>query len=206
MVFQWMHHRAGLEHRLLDCGHRNRVAVAVMNTPEYFDARADEYATSWGAAGWSEHGQQARFEAVLAELDLEPGESLFDFGGGTGALVDLLPDDFYYHHFDWSHRMRERCRMEHPTANVWATWPARKFDHAVAIGTFNLPGSYWRSDVLRLLVMVDKTLIVCFYRGDDPRCIKYDPHEILTMAQQTGLKWKLVGDYLPNDFMLVLRR
>lgn len=177
------------------------------NTPLAWSERAGA-PFSWEAAGWSEFGQTQRFLAVLRELDLRHGDSVLDYGCGTGRFCEFLPRSVRYFAYDTAEGMRDRCALDHPHATVCPTLPSETFDHVVVIGTFNLPGSVTRTlvQVQQLFPLARRTLALSLYRGDDPRCLRYDPGDLVTLASRMTPRWRVVGDYLDNDLLLVLHR
>lgn len=184
----------------------------VENTPSAWTA-ASERPFSWEAAGWSRAGQEDRFRAVASHLDLKYGDTLLDFGAGTGRLCQWFPGGMMgptveYHAYDWSAGMRDRCRRDHPHAIVHETIPLDEtFDHVVAVGTFNLPGSSAHDHLAKLWGYTRKTLVVSLYRGDDERCLRYEPAELLAWVEELGaVRWTIDASYLDNDLLLVVRR
>ncbi|GIV03721.1 MAG: hypothetical protein KatS3mg015_2551 [Fimbriimonadales bacterium] len=161
---------------------------------------------------WSEGGQTRRFLAVLAHLDLRSGDSLLDYGCGTGRLCEFLPVDVTYHGFDWSEQMRERVALEHPRARVLSEVPDLLFDHVVCVGTFNLVDGWSKERTYAELATLwtehtRRTLIVSLYRGHDPACIRYTPEDACEIARRLGCATFAIDcTYLENDLLLELRR
>lgn len=182
----------------------------VINTPEAWDerARAD---TPWEAALWSQHGQEARFEALAQELGPCAGRRLLDYGSGHGALRGHFPEAIY-EAYDWSPEMRRLLRDQ--GVPVWDYWPASvSYDVVVCCGTFNLLDNWSKietAEMLRQIWMLNRPecLAVCLYSGSDPACLQYSPFDVMRWVAD----WPLVSevatieDYLPNDFMLVVQR
>lgn len=181
------------------------------NTPEAWTGRAGA-PSSWEAAGWSEIGQTQRFMAVRKYLDIRSGESLLDFGAGTGRFAAFLPFGVQYTALDWSEGMRDRIAQDNPGARVVSEVPDEFFDHAIAVGAFNLRDNWSKEqtwDTLHdLFCHTKRSLIVSLYRGDDERCLSYGPREVLDFAlRYSGFHDALTldGSHLPNDVLLVLR-
>lgn len=183
---------------------------AVVNTPQAWSFRAAAASSSWEAGGWSERGQVARFQAVLDHLELRAGDSLLDFGAGTGRFCSFVPDDVDYFAFDTAGGMRFRTSVEHERATVLSEIPDRLFDHVVAVGCFNLPGSVEETfaQISELWHMsTRRSLIVSLYRGDDPRCLRYEPATLAVWAKVLGARRFVIdGSHLDNDLILAVYR
>lgn len=178
-----------------------------VNSADWWDGMAAAHDTPWAAAGWSEHGQLARFTAVLRYADPRPGQSLLDFGCGTGFLSEFLDSEVDYLGVDWSEGMLARARVEHPGRSFTAVlpMPTRRFDYAVAVGTFNLPGSDAAASVRRLAQLA-RVVVVSLYTGHDRRCVRYDVQDAADMAAVAGRRrWTADFSHLDNDMLLVLK-
>lgn len=179
------------------------------NTREAWSGRASA-SSSWEAAGWSEAGQTQRFLAVLRHLDLRDGETLLDYGAGTGRFCEFVPRGVSYHAHDWSEAMLQRVARDHPRAEVHIELPPILFDHVVCIGTFNLPGSVGQTYENLANLWHDSTrrsLVASLYRGSDPSCMSYEPETLAAWAKAWGVKRYVVdASHLDNDVILVLRR
>lgn len=179
----------------------------IANTPEAWSERAAIEAP-WDAARWSQEGQERRFKAVLRHLDLVDGDTLLDFGCGTGYFSEFLPTSVAYYAYDWASGMRERVRSTYDRAWVLDEMQTdMQFDHVVCIGTFNLAESWSKEqtwDTLEWLwTLTRKSLVACFYRGSDLACLHYEPEEVLAF---TGDSFSIDCIYLPNDILLDMRR
>lgn len=181
------------------------------NSPRAWDKRAAG-ATSWEAALWSEGGQTRRFLAVLRHLALREGDTLLDYGCGTGRLCEFLPEDVAYSGLDWSEQMRKRVALEHPRARVLAELPDLIYDHVVCVGTFNLAEGWTKERTYAELATLwaqhtRRTLVVSLYRGDDSSCIRYTPEDAAEFARRLGCATFAIDcTYLENDLLLEMRR
>jgi ubiquinone/menaquinone biosynthesis C-methylase UbiE len=163
------------------------------NAPAAWTNRAVLADSSWEAALWSRRGQEARFDAVVRHLDLQPGDSLLDFGCGTGRFVDWLPAGVSYLGYDTSRGMVERARREYPGWEFTTEFPDRSFTHVCAIGIWNLAS--WedaKRDIDRLLLVAGRKLVASVHRN------LASPDEI---EEQYGVT--PFTDHLPNDSILV---
>lgn len=181
------------------------------NTPRAWSERANRPA-SWEAALWSEAGQTQRFLAVLKHLNLREGDSVLDFGCGTGRLCAFLPNWVNYHGLDWSSAMRERVSLEQPRARVLDSLPETIFDHVVAVGTFNLAGEWTKEHTWEQLAdlwngYIRRSLVVSLYRGHDSSCLCYEPEDLAEFARRMGCaSFAIDATYLENDLILEMRR
>ena len=181
----------------------------IPNTPEAWDERAKD-SSSWSAAMWSENGQTQRFVAALRHLNLRDGDTVLDYGCGTGRFSEFLPPAVTYYAYDTSPGMRERAR-EHERAWVLDELPDVEFDHVVCIGTFNLADNWTKDATWEALeglwaFHTRRTLVASLYRGDHPDCLSYSVEEVAEFGNYVAQgKFLLDGTHLDNDLMLVLR-
>jgi len=182
---------------------------AITNTPKGWNERAT-IKEPWEASGWSREGQAVRFHSVRHYLPLLDGQSLLDFGCGTGMFAEGLPEGIEYHGVDWSPAMLKRARKDHPNGTFTDVLPDRRFDHVIAVGAFNLAQGWsviqTRGIIGELWACCQHTLIVSLYRGDDPTCISYWPEEVAAWGALLSKRFLIDANYLDNDLLLVVRR
>lgn len=161
---------------------------------------------------WSEGGQTRRFLAVLRHLNLRDGDTLLDFGCGTGRLCEFLPPEIEYAGYDWAPRMLDRMVMEHPRARPLETLPAELFDHIVCCGPFNLAEGWskertWERISELWTEYTRRTLVVSLYRGWDSACIRYDAEDAAEFARRLGATYFVIDClYAENDLTLAVHR
>src|SRR5262245_21602993 len=127
----------------------------------YYTAKIKAHgATPLGVDWNSAHGQEIRFEQLLAVIEEADGEfSLNDFGCGYGGLLDLLAgrrDMFRYCGYDISDAMIAEARKRHAddrrASFVSDEHELRTADFTLASGVFNvrleLPDEVWHTHVL----------------------------------------------------------
>lgn len=179
----------------------------IVNSPAAWSARAARAATSWEACGWSRQSQPTRFDKIVGLLDPQPGDTLLDWGCGTGGLLNHLPAGVDYVGYDWASGMIERARREHPGVLFLDRPYNLRPDLVAVIGTYNLPGSKQQTwQMLRWLWdLGPRTLAVSLYAGADTRCLVYDEAE--TRKHLGGFSWQVSVDrWRHNDIVAVVRR
>lgn len=167
----------------------------IINTPGAWTMRSKIGKTSWEAAMWSKEGQADRFNKIIEHVSLryKPGDSIFDYGCGTGAFSDVVfesLEDPIYTGYDWSDGMIKRAKKEHPeskTRKFWHLEPGGKYEHIVICGTFNLKHGWDKQKtntiLARLLPRTRKSLILSCYMGDnEEQCIIYDPNDFMDLV------------------------
>lgn len=186
------------------------VLAAIENTAAGWDKMA-EADTAWAAAGWTEQGQRERFNRVFMALDLQPGESILDYGCGTGAFadwVDELDDSIVYVGYDWSPALIRRAKSERPWHRFQNWDPVAEFDAVAAIGTFNLADrwskqhTWWK--LRGLWERTRRVLAVSLYAGGDERCLSYTLDEASAFSRLAPAA--TVHAWRSNDILLVLER
>ena len=181
----------------------------ISNAPEAWTQRS-QAGTSHEAAMWSESGQRERYAAVLSALDPRPGETLYDYGCGTGLLSTMVPAGVGYLGYDWSRGMIERAQRDHPlSAFVNEDLASITPDLIACIGTFNLADGWSKEQTWTALSDLwsrcGRAMAVCLYAGEDEECIRYRDSECMAFAKQTRASWSLER-HRPNDLLLVLGR
>jgi SAM-dependent methyltransferase len=179
--------------------------MTVENTPAAWTERA-EIEDPHEAVGWSEAGQRERFASVLEHVNPRVGETLVDFGCGTGALCELLPAEVSYIGYDSSPGMVARARRDHPGRQFTTLEPG--FASAmVCVGALNLPGSKletWAT-LRRLWDKTSRVLAVSLYAGLDDRCLIYTDDEVEAFARSESY-YSFVDRHRYNDLLMVLRK
>ena len=184
------------------------ILTSTENTPTAWSERAAT-PEPWSACGWTFDGQADRFDAVLDELDPQPGDRLLDWGCGTGGLSDLVAPGVNYTGFDSAMGMVERARRDHPGRRFQDWEPRGDFDLVAAVGPFNLP-DHWSKEMTwytlrRLFDRTDRRLVASLYAGSDPSCLSYTLEESDRFDKGQGFR-AFADKWRHNDILVVLER
>lgn len=185
--------------------------MSVGNDVATWNKRGRKAKTAWEAALWSEYGQNTRFMSALQHIRPQPSHSVLDFGCGMGRFCTFLPQDVSYTGVDWAPAMLARAEEENSRGSYYEEVPGWRFDHVVAIGTFNLADKWSKDRTWRQLESlwennVKRTLVVSLLRSEVPGHLTYDPLEAIVFARSRSNAFELDCAYLPNDMMLVMRK
>ena len=185
------------------------VLTETANTPAAWTARAETAPSPWEACGWSEQSQRARLDKVVEALNPRPGETLLDWGCGTGELASRLAAEIRYVGFDWSEGMVTRASRSHP-GRAFQTWePRGRFDLVACVGALNLPGGWSKemtwATLRRLWDNCGRAMAVSLYAGSDTSCLIYTDAECKTFACGESF-YRRVERWRPNDILVVLER
>lgn len=178
------------------------------NTPEAWSSRADQIDKPALACGWSDLGQHERMRKAVRMLAPRVGETLLDWGAGTGALTEYLPGGVDYQGFDWATGMVIRAQREHPGHRFQDWEPSRQFDLVACVGPFNLIDNwskqYTWATLRRLWDMCRRRMVVFLYAGRDQNCLVYTPDEV--RSQVGALSWDVVVEQWRNDIVATVTR
>ena len=172
-------------------------------------------------ADWADvAAQQMRFQVLIHNVDLT-GRSLLDVGCGTGDLLMFLAEHNVsadYLGVDLLDKMIAEAQKRHPNAAFECLNPfqadtltGRTFDVVFASGVFNLDDGHAREflpvGVGRLHSLAGRTLVFNLLHARTanryPDCIYWEPADALAAVQPLNADWRVIDDYLPNDFTVV---
>jgi predicted TPR repeat methyltransferase len=179
----------------------------VVNTAAAWSERAETLATPHEACGWTATSQADRMRKVVSALNPQPGDSLLDFGCGTGELARYIDGDVGYIGYDSAQGMVIRAAREHPDHHFQMSEPLGQVDLVAVVGTFNLPGDKlltWAA-LRRLWDATGRTLAASLYAGGDERCLVYTEAECVRFASGEAYHWH-VERWRHNDLLIVLDR
>ncbi len=184
--------------------------------------RTDYRALDWASAG----SQEARFRVLADNVDLA-GKRLLDVGAGLGHLWEYLKDTGVpadYTGVDILPEMVERAQALHPDArflhadifqDAHPVFERESFDVAFCSGVFNLNlgnnHEFLAAALPMLLDLVREHVVINLLHarvGWDPqdRYFHFHPDEVLALVRPLPCDARLLDDYLPNDFTVILRK
>ncbi len=174
---------------------------------------------------WESRGVQwVRFKA-LAEIGVEPGDSLLDVGCGFGDLRSwLLGQDIEveYTGLDLSPDLIEKAKAIHAKGEFIAgdifdlDAKPQSFDWVLLSGALNWQlddgGDYARRVIARMYKLCRKgvafnMLNTNYWKGRSlHELVAFDPDEMLAFCKEISPNCTLRNDYLDNDFTIYLHR
>jgi len=191
---------------------------------KHYEPLIDPDRESFEIADWGDAAsQRKRFEVLADNVDLA-GTSLLDVGCGTGDLSAFLAQrrlDADYLGVDLLDKMIAEARRRHPAAAFECLDPfdpaslvGRRFNVVFASGVFNLDTGNSREflpvGIDRLLGLADGTLVFNLLHARAvthfDHCVYYDPEHVTPILDSLGVDWRIIDDYLPNDFTVICRR
>lgn len=182
-----------------------------VNDPKEWGARASLDAPDYQIADCgSTESHELRLRALL-RVPVQAGDSILDFGCGTGRLADLLPEGVDYLGIDWSEGVIKQARARRARENasfvVGSVYDLRPADWVVASGPFNYAVGWNRELTGRALahmwMCAVRGIAVTVLRKLTPGRLAYSATELTGYVE--ALDWthlELDCSYLPNDVCL----
>ncbi|HDZ19915.1 hypothetical protein LCGC14_0094930 [marine sediment metagenome] len=190
----------------------------------HYEPRIGPDRPSHEIADWADvASQEARFGVLADGVDLAR-RSLLDVGCGTGDLVAYLMGRGVavdYLGVDLIEKMIVEARRRHPAAAFECVDPfqpgalaGRQFDVVFASGVFNLDAGDNREDlprrVGRLLELSREALVFNLLHARETDryeyCFYWDPTDVRAILDRFDCNWRIIDDYLPNDFTVIGRK
>lgn len=192
---------------------------------KHYEWRISPQRDNYDILDWaSEFSQQKRFEVLTNNVDIE-GARLLDVGSGLGDLLGYLRARGIvvdYTGVDITPKMVEQARRHQPTGtfvcgDIFGSQNPFKpgdFDVVFCSGTLNLNlGNNLQFMPHALATMFNlcrKSLVVNLLHhrcaSDDDTYFYHNPLVVLSLAHKLDCTAKLLDDYLPNDFTVILNR
>jgi len=191
----------------------------------HYNHRISPDRPNYDVLDWASEGsQQARFEVLADNVDLE-GLALLDVGCGLGDLLAYLESRnlrLEYTGVDLLEEMVQAARQRHPhgrfvCADVFSNdnpFAQESFDVVFCSGIFNLNlgnNEQFLAAALGRLMELSRdytvfNLLHARQLQQDATYAYYHPSAVRTMLDALPCSYRLIDDYLPNDFTVVCRR
>jgi SAM-dependent methyltransferase len=193
------------------------------HTITHFSRLLSRHGRSHASLEWNSRESQERRFGVLAEIGLQPGDSVLDVGCGTGDLLAWMERrglTVDYAGTDLTPMMVEHARARFPERPFvqgclldGVNLPKDRFDWVLASGIFahrrDHPDAYMRDMIAAMLPLAVKGVAVNSLSLNAPHNRQWqlfhaDPDATITWARQKVPRADLREDYDPNDFTLYL--
>lgn len=164
----------------------------------FFDKTLQWHGDRPEGVGWSQKGQQLRFEELLSIDDDIRGKKVLDYGCGKGDLYQFLKDKnipVSYTGFDINHNLISLAKSKFPEAefrvfDIEEERLTEYFDYIFLCGVFNLKVAGIDETVRNVLKMLfERCNIVLAFNALSDHCLNKDfqlhyisPEEILQFA------------------------
>lgn len=189
---------------------------------DFFDSLYQKHGPSVQSLGWSEHGQNRRFEEIERHLPSE-FSSLLDVGCGFGDfnrfMIAKRPhQNFSYTGYDINENFVKTAPALHngkiELRDFISTPPAENsFDVVVSIGAFNVTVednlkliqsaiSLMHQSAKNMALISAQSLYADDHVKHNPDMFFYDPAELFRFAKNLTRNVDLIHSYMPHDFIL----
>jgi SAM-dependent methyltransferase len=183
-----------------------RIPWLTESSPEAWDSYAGQDGPDYLIADCgSPESHERRLRAIL-QLPFEEGDTLLEFGCGTGRLADLVPGDVRYEGLDWSPKVIALARDRRPDGAFrrGSVTDLTPNDWIVASGPFNYAEGWSKSQTAEAVSAMwgasrRGIALTVLYVPADGR-LHYGGDELISYL--AGSDWshlELDRSYLPND-------
>jgi len=192
---------------------------------KYYDGNHGEGIPDYSILGWeSEEAQFVRFDALTSSLNLN-NKKILDVGCGTGNLCEYLMNkdvNVQYTGVDVLQSMIECAKRKNLEADFYCvdtfknnTFKKESFDVVFASGIFNINlgnNKEFLYEALKLFTYLSReavafNLLNVNSPSKEDRYFYFHPSEVLELLEKIpweGKKIKVIDNYLPNDFTVIL--
>lgn len=190
----------------------------------HYDPRISPKRANFEVLDWSDAAsQRARFRVLVENVNLA-GKTVLDVGSGLGDLLGYLKQQnipIVYTGVDIVEQMVEAAKQQHPDGHFICgdifseeLLSPGSFDVVFCSGIFNLNlGNNLRflpKAISRMLLLSREYLVFnCLHKRmatETGSYFYYDPMEVRKMLEPLGCEFRILDDYLPNDFSVVCRK
>src|SRR6202020_1743819 len=122
------------------------------STPGSWDSYANLGGPDYAIADCGSQESHERRLRALLRLPIEEGETLLEFGCGTGRLADLMPRAVHYEGLDWSEEIIALARSRRPESvfRCGSVADLTPHDWVVASGPFNYSKGWTKDQTARV--------------------------------------------------------
>ncbi len=188
---------------------------------DFFSKRLLHFGDTPASVGWTERGQQWRYEYITRLLPLN-NSSILDFGCGKGDLYGYLSSKglrIDYTGVDINPDLIRLAKKKFPetkfyTLDIDKEETKEEFDFVIICGVFNInvlgvKDSAFRA-VRKLFFNTKKALLFncpsIYSRRKDLTLLYYDPVEVLSLALSITENVNLYHNLIEGDIFLILYR
>lgn len=187
----------------------------------FYNSKYEKHGNSVESLGCSEEGQIERFK-IFSQLERLDGMHVLDVGSGLGHFATYIQTWYpsvqytgYEINPNFIKQTVNRPSVSFEMRNILDEPPSRKFDVVYSIGALNtrfegnekVMQSFIEAlfDCCTHMTAISMTSVYVDeeYR-DENTMYYYDPCKIFTHAKSLTKRVKLLHDYLPHDFTVVL--
>jgi hypothetical protein len=186
-----------------------RIPWLTKSSPQAWDSYASEGGPDYLIADCgSPESHERRLRAIL-QLPFEEGDTLLEFGCGTGRLADFVPGDVRYEGLDWSREVISlaQSRRPHDAFRCGSVGDLTPNDWVVASGPFNYAEGWSKSQTAKAVSAMwgasrrgIALTVLCI--PADGRLHYSDDELISLLAACDWSHLELDRSYLPNDMCL----
>jgi SAM-dependent methyltransferase len=179
------------------------------SSPQAWDSYASQGGPDYLIADCGSAGShEKRLRAVL-RLPISTGDTLLEFGCGTGRLADFVPDGVRYEGMDWSGEViaQARCRRPRNAFRLGSLSDLSSHDWVVASGPFNYAKGWSKSQTAEAIAAMWRAskhgIAFTVLRIPADRRLHYYGEELVSFLE--ACDWshlELDRSYLPNDICL----
>jgi len=186
-----------------------RIPWLTESSPQAWDSYAIQGGPDYLVADCGSPETHERRLRALLQLPIKEGDTLLEFGCGTGRLADFVPRDVRYEGLDWSREVLTlaRRRRPHGAFRSGSVADLTPHDWVVASGPFNYAEGWSKNQTAEAIsAMWDASMrgigLTVLRTPADGR-LNYGGDELISyLAACDWSHLELDRSYLPNDMCL----
>jgi SAM-dependent methyltransferase len=186
-----------------------RIPWLAESSPQAWDSYASAGGSDYLIADCGSPESHERRLKALLRLPIEEGDTLLEFGCGTGRLADLVPSGVSYEGLDWSREVvtLARRRRPHGAFRCGSLVDLTPHDWVVASGPFNYAKGWSKSQTAEAVSVMwnssGRGIAVTVMCVPADGRLHYGAGELISfLAACDWSHLELDRSYLPNDICL----